>query len=346
MKRLTAFLTAALLVFCLSGPAFAQTATAQQPAEVFELPVAGASGYAAVELTLYGPGEDGPIGTLKAGTGFTILRESNQWWQVRLEDETIGWVLHSSCLINLPDVIPSIVYDNTNTYGSRLKAVGKDITGVTGAALYKAKDYNGRLGKEQYIVPAMYGMAPKIAAAQKAALAENNTLVIYEAFRSTEAHNVVYNSLTKLVASDKEVYNGMTGNSFTMGWFLAPAPYNHQRGTAIDVSLAKVVRTETKTVGSYGYTEVAEHTEYPMQTPIHELSLKSTIYTNINSVTLMPNVTEGSKLLQKYCVAAGLSPLASEWWHFNDVAETNESIALGVTGGFSTEASFSVVPAI
>jgi D-alanyl-D-alanine dipeptidase len=343
LKKVFALLAAALLIFCLTGSAFAQEGEVTQPSSVFELPIAGASGYAAVELTLYGSGDTGPIGKLNAGQGFTILRETNEWWLIQI-DETIGFVPHQYCLINLPDIIPSIVYNNTNTYSSLLKSSGKNIPDITGMALYQAKDFNNRLAKEQYVVATMYGMAPKIAAAQKAALAEGNTLVIYEAFRPADAHTKVYNSLKTLVESDKEVYAGVTGNTYTMGWFLAPAPYNHQRGTAIDVSLATVGTTEQKSTGGYPYTEVTAYTEYTMQTAMHELSKASTIYTTTSGAALSPNITEGSLLLQKYCVAGGLAPLASEWWHFNDTVETSESMAMGNAGWYSIAASHSLPP--
>jgi D-alanyl-D-alanine dipeptidase len=343
MKRIMTLSLAVLLALCFAGRTAAQGAQAQ-PTGMFELPVMGATGYAAIELILYGPGETGPIGKLGAGQGFTVLRETGEWWYIQ-ERETVGFVMHQYCLINLPDIIPSIVYNNTNTYASLLKTSGKDIPDITGTALYQAMDFNGRLSREQYIVPAMYGMAPKICAAQRLALAEGNTLVIYEAFRPAQAHTKIYNSLKKLVDADPEVYAGVTGNTFTMGWFLAPAPYNHQRGTAIDASLARIVNTVQKTTGDYSYIEIGEYTEYPMQTVIHELSRASTIYTTTSGAALSPNITEGSLLLQRYCVNAGLAPLASEWWHFNDNAQTKASVAMGNTGWYSIEASYSTPPA-
>jgi D-alanyl-D-alanine dipeptidase len=199
----------------------------------------------------------------------------------------------------------------------------------------------------------MYGMAPKICAAQKLALAEGNTLVIYEAFRPADAHQKVYNSLSRLVAQDRTVWAGVTGNSFTMGWFLAPAPYNHQRGTAIDASLAKVLQTEQATAGDFGYTRVASYAEYPMQTAIHELSRASAIFTatvGSHSETLWKkatpaaNVTVGSFLLQTYCASAGLTPLASEWWHFNDIPQTNASVLMKNNGNYSIATSCSEPP--
>jgi D-alanyl-D-alanine dipeptidase len=335
------------LALCLSTHA-----RAAQGAGAWELPIEGASGYSAIKQDLYGSGDTGTVGVLEAGQGFTVLQEAGQWWYVAAE-KPLGWVMHKFCLVNLPDILPSIVYNNTNTYSSMLKTSGKDIPGVTGTALYEAKDFNERLNMEQYIVPAMYGMAPKIFAAQKLALAEGNTLVIYEAFRPAGAHQKVYDSLSRLVATDRAVWAGVTGNSFTMGWFLAPAPYNHQRGTAIDASLAKVLKTEKANAGDYEYLRVASYAEYPMQTAMHELSKASAVFTatvGSHSETAWKkaipaaNVTEGGFLLQRYCASAGLVPLASEWWHFNDIPQTNASTAMRNTGNYSIGASHSEPP--
>jgi D-alanyl-D-alanine dipeptidase len=351
MKKVFVLFVSVLLTLCFVGWTPSQ-GPETRPGGMWELPIEGASGYAAIELILYGSGDKGPIGKLSAGQGFTVLRESEEWWYIQTE-EMPGWVMHKYCLINLPDIIPSIVYNNTNTYSSLLKSSGKDIPGVTGTALYQAKDFSNRLSKEEYIVPTMYGMATKIYAAQQSALADGNTLVIYEAFRPADAHQKVYDNLKKLVGSDPEVWAGVTGNTFTMGWFLAPAPYNHQRGTAIDVSLAKIGKKEQKNAGDYEYIEIAEYVEYPMQSAIHELSKASAIFTTTvaahsetawKSATPSGNITEGSLLLQKYCTDAGLTPLASEWWHFNDIRQTDVSVAMENTGRYSIESSFSAPP--
>ena len=38
-------------------------------------------------------------------------------------------------MINLPDIIPSIIYDDTNSYSSLFKSSGIDIPNVTGKKL-------------------------------------------------------------------------------------------------------------------------------------------------------------------------------------------------------------------
>ena len=98
----------------LSEPASSEPSSepAPEPARYsgeLELPVNGASGYAAVSLYLREEPDASAsaAAVLEAGAGFTILEESGEWWRVRA-GETEGWVEHADCLINLPDVIPSI----------------------------------------------------------------------------------------------------------------------------------------------------------------------------------------------------------------------------------------------
>ena len=40
-------------------------------------------------------------------------------------------------MINLPDVIPSIIYDDTNSYSSIFRSNGKDIDGITYKVMYR-----------------------------------------------------------------------------------------------------------------------------------------------------------------------------------------------------------------
>ena len=321
---------------------------------LYELPVEGATGYASIKLSLFAEANEASaiVTTAAPGQGFTILEELGDYWFVDMAG-TKGWIYNPLCIINLADIIPSMIYDNTNTYSSMLKSSGYDIANVTGEALYDGKDFNDRLGKEEYIAGVLYGMAPKVAAAQKAALAEGNTIIMYEAFRPSDTHDVIFDNLSALVNSNADVYAGVIADGFTSNWFLAPSPYNHQRATAMDVGLAKVVSEEMVTTGDYEYKQVTEYEVYPMQTDLHELSSESAIFdTPVTSMSetawlnvgLHENATEGSILLQGYCADAGLTPLASEWWHFNDLPNTDLAKKHWITGDYSLDDTYSTVP--
>lgn len=317
---------------------------------VLELPVDGATGYASVAIDVYTADQSLKLGVLAPGQGFMILREYESWWQVYFRAETdgseiTGWIRHNLCFINLPDVIPSIVYDNTNAYGAVFRASGEAIPNVTGKRLYSYSDrsdgkvYNERLQKYEYIVPVLYSMAKTIRAAQAAALANGDTLVVYEGFRPYEVQQLVYSEVNKLPYAQKNF------GSWSQSWFIAYGKSNHQVGYAMDVSLAQVVKKEEKITGKYKYQQL-EYFEYTMPTVIHEMSVNSILYTSSGSRTYSEGVKNcvPAQNLQTYCVSAGLTPLASEWWHFND-----ETARAGVTressGNFTVTECFSASPA-
>ena len=294
-----------------------------------ELPVNGATGYASVLMDLKATADAGSetISELEAGTAFEVLEEVGDWWYVRTATES-GWVQHLYCFINLPDVVPSIIYDNTNTYASKFASSGKTIPGITGEALYDGKAYNMRLGKVSDIEPVLYSMSKKIHLAQQAALEEGNTLVIYEGYRPFFAQKLTVDALTTLAAADPEVMAGINTHPWDTNWFIATSISNHQMGYAIDVTLAKITEQQEFVICDYTATAVTGYTEYTMPTTIHELSMASATFTGpVKSssptawlqANLADTMNEAAILLQRYCTDAGLTPLASEWWHFNDL---------------------------
>jgi len=297
--------------------------------KVFELPIEGAAGYASVSMKLRRDPDASAqvVATLNPGAPFRIVGESGAWWQVETEGAS-GWLQHKYCLINLPDIIPSIVYDATNTYSSRVVSSQKKLPGITGKGLYPGKQANARFGGKQFIMPVLYSMALKVQAAQRDALENGETLVIYEAYRPYDVQMTIVRALTALAKADETVKKGISTAPWTLSWFASTRLSNHQRGCAIDVSLAKVEKTEEMRAGAYGYTRVAGASRYKMPTPIHELSAQSAAFAapvDSKSRTAWKNAAPSPKMnraalrLQSYCAKAGLTPLASEWWHFNDL---------------------------
>ncbi len=302
-----------------------------QTAEKFELPLQGATGFASVAMavTAAPDGAGGTVVSLVPGDAFTILEEMDgRWWRVTREGEWTGWVDSTYCYLNIPDVIPSIVFDNTNAYSSIFVSSGKDIPGITGEKLYDSKRPNERLGQEQYVVAANSIMVKKIYAAQQAALADGYTLVINETFRPYDVQLEVADKLKALYREDAEVRANIDKSPWGIGWFIASRLSTHQIGCAMDVSLARVTRMEYRLSGEYRYAVVTGYAPCEMPTPMHELSslavcLKRAVDsyspTAWKSVDPADTMTEDALRLQKYCTSAGMSPLASEWWHFNDL---------------------------
>ena len=321
-----------------------------------ELPVAGATGYTSVPLEMKAAASPDAktIEKVEAGSGFEIIKEVGDWWLIR-RGPSSGWLPHQYCFINLPDVIPSIVYDNTNTYSSRFVSSGKAIPNISNKALYPGKKENERLGKEEYIMPVLNTMAKKIHIAQQHALKEGNSLKIYEAFRPFNVQLAVVNALSALAKKDRDVMAGINTPPWGITWFITNGVSNHQMGYAIDVSLVKVDAKKEAAIGDYVVSTVTEYTEYDMPTPIHELSGASAIFTSPVSskspsawknakFTESMNKNEAARKLHAYCIAAGLSPLASEWWHFNDLEAMNEIAANSGEGKFILKEIYSSPP--
>ncbi len=181
----------------------------------------------------------------------------------------------------------------------------------------------------------IYPMAEKIYKAQKEALKNGDSLKIYEAFRPSYIQKKIVSNLKKLADNDKEIMKGINTKPWGINWFIATTVSNHQRGSAIDVSLVKI-KTYKNTDN---YIKVINYEEYKMPTAIHELSINSIVFKEPVSSkskdlwkksTLTKTMTEGAKRLQYYCTQAGMTPLASEWWHFNDL----DSVNIAITGNF------------
>jgi len=86
-----------------------------------------------------------------------------------------------------------------------------------------------------------------------------------------------------------------------------------------------------------------------MQTAMHELSGAAAVFarpvysrseTEWRNARLAPAATEGTVLMMKYMTDQGLTPLASEWWHFNDLPGTAAAVEMGIVGRFQIERSF------
>ena len=312
---------------------------------------------------------DGALALVASGTPFTVLREEGDWWQVAVttdyftdEEQTqtqrgeiTGWLEHKYCLVNLPDVIPSIIYDATNSYSSHFRSCGKIIPEVTGEAFYPSKTYNERLRKMEFMMPVLYSMAFKLCEAQQSALAEGNSLILYEGYRPHQVQTKVLNSLSAMTRTDPEVKEAVTGSPWRISWFISGGYSNHQRGYAVDMGLAKVSETKEYTTGGYRYVRVWNYERYEMPTPIHELSRAAATYTapvTINSTTAWKNAemtqamasNEPALGLQRYCTDAELTPLASEWWHFNDLSTRSQVLENQGIGDFLISSVRSAAP--
>ena len=209
----------------------------------FELPLEGSTGFAgAAVMPLYEkPDETSAVlRRLAAGDMFYIRQESGTYWQVCLLDGTVGWLQNELCMINLPDVLPSIVYENPNATASIFKTCGEDIEGITGQKLYDGLFYNQRLGRDEYVMPINYAMAKKVGAAQKSALQAGDCLKIVETFRPYEVQMLVKDAVYAKARADKDLMTELNKGAWNIGWFIATSLSNHQRGVAMDTTLLRI----------------------------------------------------------------------------------------------------------
>jgi D-alanyl-D-alanine dipeptidase len=90
-----------------------------------------------------------------------------------------------------------------------------------------------------------------------------------------------------------------------------------------------------------------------MPTSMHELSMASAAFsgpvdsksrTAWRQAAPAPAMNDAAIRLQIYCTKAGLTPLASEWWHFNDLDTLALTGASPSTGGYTLSQCLSTPP--
>lgn len=292
--------------------------------EPFETNISGSTGWVAHSCYLRkSPNENATITkTLNQGTVFRILKEQNDYWQIS-ENGNTGWIKHQYCMINLPDVLPSIMYNITNADKSIYMSSGKSLSGITGYNLYKVgKVQNNKIGRQEYIVPLQYSVAKKVALVQRDALNSGYCLKIYDAYRPSEVSKKVKESLDALYNSDRDVASGInysygasgTRYEWDKGWFISQGVSAHNTGSALDVTLVNKNNKE----------------ELKMPSAMHELSTKAIKYYSANCSESPRNyskdMTDGAKKLDSLFTNQNMNTLASEWWHFQDTNAYNEMI--------------------
>lgn len=295
--------------------------------------IAGCTGWAAGNIKYYSSPSSGAEGTLSSGTAFTIEGIDGRFFKVTIPGKSgYKYVLHDYVMINLPDYIPSIIYNITNSYSAIYRTSGMDIPGITGTKLYSTGQvYNIRLRRNEYMAPMIYSTANLVLAAQNKFKANGYSLKIYDTYRPASVSNKVSNALNSLYKSNKTVKDnidysyGLSGTRYTWGpqYFIASSGSRHNLGVALDTTLAK------------GGVEVQ------MPTAMHELSTKAIKYYS-GSVAKVPanyakEMNDSAKYLDSVMTSVGLNTISGEWWHFQENAATSRTTTYDfqVTGIYS-----------
>ena len=142
--------------------------------------------------------------------------------------------------------------------------------------------------------------------------------------------------------ADKNLMAALNKGAWNIGWFIATSLSNHQRGVAMDTTLLRVTDQTQHQMGGCPFVQVTGE-EYTMPSAMHELSSAAACFTAPVSsgsatawkrATPASTMTEGALRLQGYCTGAGMTPLASEWWHFNDLDAQNQVRTTSGNGKF------------
>lgn len=238
------------------------------------------------------------IGTVDAGGKMTILSSENsstKYIKIKYNNQ-VGYVYSNFIYINLPDVIPDMIYSISNADKSIYKTSGKSIPNVTGVNLYGfTKKYNKKIGKTTYYAPLLYPVAKQLQKAYNTAISQGYNLKIYDTYRPYDVSVKINKEFKSLYNSNKTVKKGIDydkdGSYWGTGWFLANSISLHNRGVAIDLAL-------TDSRGN----------ELSVQTPMHTLDTRS--------VRKYNNSTANK--LSKIMTSVGFETLDSEWWHFQE----------------------------
>lgn len=302
----------------------ASAAAPGQPAS-FEQPLVGAIGFTTAAVDLQ-PDGTRPGGHLDAGAWFTILEDRGERWLVQHGDAA-GLLVAAEQLVNLPDLLPSIVYRPTNATASDYRVAGVPLPGVTGTRLLDVVGPQQRAGRPAAYLPVTPGTAGKLARAQAAARAAGETLVLYDAYRPLAAQQKV--ATAALALTDAKARDALAGGGWDPADFTPLHVTAAQLGASVDLSLASSAasdRDEAMPTAMHDLGRAAATTVRPVRVGAGE---------DWRGVPLTP-LTDAALRLRGYCTDAGLTPSPGAWWQFTDAAGAAAQPAAN-RGGFTLQ---------
>lgn len=272
----------------------------------FSVTIYGAQGWVTAQLNIrqQANGTSTILGTIPESGRVTILdTDTNGFIKVKYNNIT-GYISTSYLFINLPDVMPYVVYEISNANASIFKTAGYSIPNVTGKNLYGyTKQYNSKIGKTTYYAPLLYPVAKKFQKAFNTAWSAGYTFKVYDTYRPRPVEELVSKNYSSLYNSNSAVKKAVDydaqGNYWGWGWFMTTTGTSrHCQGIALDLALAD-----------------KNGNELSAQTAMHTLDTRSLRkYNNANA-----------NKLSSYMTGVGFSTLSSEWWHFEDNTYKNNA---------------------
>lgn len=271
------------------------------------------------EIEVYSdPRKTQVLGKVPATDGYCVLDVQEGMFRIRYEQD-YGYIDSNYCLIDLTEFLGDIcLYEITNSYESLYMAHDYELPTVTGEVIVGYEKVKLRSGRQ--LVPLLYPVALRLEKAAFAAMEQGYKLKIYDAYRPREATKALYDQAIHL--SDQPIpavtYTGKVHTDlpvleegqvltyhdlmtdfgrYTMNYFLAAGKSRHNRGIAIDLTLADLTTGE----------------DLRMQTPMHDLSWYSENARDNKNARILSAIME----------SVGFTGLRSEWWHFNDLEAQN-----------------------
>lgn len=278
----------------------------------FDAPLEGAVGFAAATITL-APADGLAGGTLKPGQPFMIRTDHGDTWVVTAGSAG-GSLDPRLALVNLPDLVPSLVLPGAASPGYR--SSGTPI--AAGAAALIAP--NPRFGAELPYLPVSLATAQKVQLAQRAALADGNTLIVYATWRPAVAQQKLAESMVAAYDSQPQVRTGIDGDGWDLAWFLPSAADLAGSGDSVEVGLGKLSAPVEPWQPGKPYRAAAA-VPYSMPTAARELSRAAATTVNPprpGQPTVSAPLNDPARTLISYGQAAGLSVAPSAWWRFDD----------------------------
>ena len=265
----------------------------------FNITIYGAQGWTTADVKIRNMAEMNAtsLGIVPESKRVTILdSDTNGLIKIKYNN-IIGYIPINYLFINLPDVIPNVVYEITNASSSIFKVANTNIPNVTGKNLYGyTKQYNAKINKTTYYAPLLYPVAKKFQAAFNNAWKDGYTFKVYDTYRPRPVEELVSKNYSTLYNNNATVKKAVDfdkyGNYWGWAWFMTTTGTSrHCQGIALDLAIASKNGSELKA-----------------QSTIHTLDASSVRSLNNNN----------ANLLSKYMVGAGFSTLQSEWWHYED----------------------------
>lgn len=281
---------------------------AQDKIGTFSATLYGARAWANQKLNIrqQGNGKSAILGTVPEGAKMKIVGgESGSYIKIEYGGQ-IGYVYSNYIFINLPDIIPDVIYDITNAYSSIFKAGGKNIPGITGQKLYRFnKEYNAKIGKSTFYAPLLYPVAKKFQNAYNLASKNGRSFKVYDTYRPRPVEELVTAKYKALYNSDsavkKMVDYDSKGNYWGWTWFMTKTGTSrHCQAIALDLAL-------TDRNGN----------ELAAQSTMHTLDTRS-LYSTGKGFDV-------NRELSSYMTQSGFSTLKSEWWHYEDNTYENNA---------------------